>query len=202
MVDENQRDTKHSLLERARQGDAAAWRLMVDIYEPMMSDWLHRFGVPSQEVEDLKQEVLALLFKGLGSFEHQGRTGSFRAWLRTLTINRARTFWRLGKGRPQHWVAIDLHSMVGQLEDPHSDLSRLWDQQHDEYVIRRSLATLAEEFDEQTLLVFKALVLEGRSVRETAQEFGMSVVAVYGAKARVLSRLREMTAFMLDWPAE
>src|SRR4051794_5102410 len=82
--------TRLSLLQRAREGEAFAWRQVVALYQPLIRGWLIRGHVQPQEAEDLTQDVLAVLIKGLPDFAHAGRPGSFRAWLRTIAVNRAR----------------------------------------------------------------------------------------------------------------
>ena len=191
-------DTSPTLLVRARQGDEAAWRDLVAIYQPLLSGWLRRFGVLPQEVDDLTQEVLALVLKGLEGFEHRGSAGSFRAWLRTLTARRAHTFWRLGKGRPQGRVTVNLTGMADELEDPRSDLSQQWDREHNRFVVRRSLEMIAGEVSAQTVRAFQMLVLEDCTVDAVATALHMTPVAVYGAKARVMARLRQKVAELLE----
>src|SRR5262245_6266972 len=94
-------DTQTSLLLRARQGEVAAWQRLVDLYQPLIRGWLVRQQVRPVDVEDLTQDVLAAVVKDLPRFEHAGRPGAFRSWLRTITVNRARAFWRAGAGRVQ-----------------------------------------------------------------------------------------------------
>jgi DNA-directed RNA polymerase specialized sigma24 family protein len=56
--------------------------------------------VPSQDVDDLVQEVLGVVVRELPRFDHAGRPGSFRAWLRAVTVNRLRTSWRSQRAQP------------------------------------------------------------------------------------------------------
>ena len=183
-------DTRTSLLLRARQGDEDAWRRLVDLYRPLVYAWLVRHQVATQDAEDLTQDVLAVVIKELGRFEHAGRPGAFRAWLRTILINQVRHFLRgqrhrLALGSPQpgsDWLE--------QLADPHSGLSQQWDQEHDQQLARRFLAIIQAEFNAATWQVFQMLVLEDRPAAEVAQQLGLTRNAVYVAKARVLARLR------------
>src|SRR5437868_1934355 len=92
--------TRLSVLERARAGDDASWRRLVDLYAPMVRVWLLGVGIEPQDAEDLTQDVLAELVRKLPDFEHAGRTGSFRAWLRLVAVNRAKKFWRAVRCRP------------------------------------------------------------------------------------------------------
>jgi RNA polymerase sigma-70 factor (ECF subfamily) len=190
--------TSKSLLIRARDGEESAWQRIVDLYQPMIQNWLYRQAIQRQEADDLTQDVLALVIKNLKNFAHSGRSGAFRSWLRTITANRAREFWRAGKCRAQAPGGSEFLHMVEQLEDPDSGLSGQWNAEYDDYVLRRLLTLLEEEFEPTTVQAFRRLVFDGERAGTVAAELEMSVAAVYAAKSRVLHRLREEAREILD----
>jgi RNA polymerase sigma-70 factor (ECF subfamily) len=190
--------TQVSLLLRAQQGEQSAWRRLVDLYQPLIRACLLREQVRPQEAEDLTQDVLAVLVKELPGFEHAGRPGSFRAWLRTVTVNRARLYWRAGSGREEAAGGSDALVRLEALADPDSPLSRLWDEEHDAHVLRRLLSLMEQEFEPATLRAFRRLTFDGASGQQVADELSMSVAAVYGARSRVLQRLRQEAEGLLD----
>lgn len=190
--------TRQSLLLRAQAGDAASWERLVSIYEPLIRQWLHRQGVTPQDADDLVQDVLVVLTRQLPSFRHAGRPGSFRTWLRTIAVNRAREFWRAGKVRQQAGGGSTFLQVLEQLDDPESDLSREWDAQHDRHVCQRLLLIIAQDFEPNTLKAFSRLVFDGASGADVAEELGMTRAAVFMAQSRVLKRLREEAAGLLD----
>lgn len=52
-------DTPISLLERLRlRPDDEAWRRLVDLYTPLIRNWLRHHGVDGSDGEDLTQEVV------------------------------------------------------------------------------------------------------------------------------------------------
>lgn len=53
------------------------------------------------------------------------------------------------------------------------------------------LAQLEAEFEPRTVQAFRLLTFEKRKADAIACELGMTVAAVYGARARVLRRLRD-----------
>ena len=89
-------ETSASLLERLRdQPDSAAWTTrLVDLYTPLLRGWLSGRGLQACDVEDLVQDVLAVVVCELPHFRHNRRTGAFRRWLRTILVHRLRDFWR------------------------------------------------------------------------------------------------------------
>src|SRR5690242_15425848 len=82
--------TSGSLLERLRQpNEQEAWNRFADLYTPLLYYWLRRLGLAENDAADLVQEVFVVLLAKLPTFEYQ-KDGTFRGWLRTLTINKYR----------------------------------------------------------------------------------------------------------------
>src|SRR5436305_915680 len=94
-------ETSHSLLERLRsQPDSMGWRRLVELYTPLIRAWMRRHDIPAHDADDLLQEVLSAVVRDLPHFDHDGRCGALRRWLRTITLNRLRNYWRARAGRP------------------------------------------------------------------------------------------------------
>jgi RNA polymerase sigma-70 factor (ECF subfamily) len=191
-------ETSLSLLERLQsRPDAEAWRRVIDIYTPLIRGWLQRDPTLREEADDLTQEVLSVLVKELPRFRRQ-RPGSFRSWLRTITIHRLHELWRDRHRRPQALGHVADDSLLAQLADPASDLSRQWDQEHDRHVVRRLLDLIEPEFTPPTWKAFRRVVLDDAKPVVVAEELGLSVNSVLLAKSRVLKRLREMGRGLID----
>jgi len=192
-------ETSASLLERLRQQpDDRSWQRLVDLYTPLLQGWLRRNSVPAADVDDLVQEVMAVLVRELPDFHYDRQRGSFRGWLRTITANRLRMFWRSRQGRPLATADSDLARKLQELEDPHSALSRLWDREHDRHVAQRLLELIEGEFEPASWRAFQRLALDGARPSTVAAELGISLNAVYLAKYRVLKRLRQEMQGLTD----
>src|SRR5579871_2260984 len=191
--------TSATLLERLRdRADAEAWQRLVDLYSPLLSTWLRRHALQGADVDDLVQEVLATVAREAAQFEHSGRPGAFRHWLRNILANRLREFWRGRRLRPTATADSDFISFLNQLEDPGSGISRLWDQEHDQHIARRLLAMIEPQFAPSTWQAFRRVVLGGAQPNQVATELGLTVNAVFIAKSRVLQRLRQEAGEFLD----
>jgi RNA polymerase sigma-70 factor (ECF subfamily) len=191
-------DTRKSLLLRAQTGEENAWKDLTDLYRPLIVGWLKRQRVAARDVDDLSQEILLGVVKYLPSFEHSGRAGAFRSWLRTIVCSRTIDYWRAIEPGTQAGGAGDATAALQQIEDPHSDLNRRWDEEHDRYVLGCLLDLVAEEFEPATLQAFRRLTLDGVSGAEAAAELGLTVPAVYMAKSRVLKRIRQEAEGLID----
>jgi RNA polymerase sigma-70 factor (ECF subfamily) len=181
--------TSLSLLERARSGSDPDWDRLVGLYRPLIFNWLRRQGLPHDATEELTQDVLMSVFRGLATFAHPGQPGAFRGWLRVITANRGRAYWRANQ--PRAPGGSDFHEQMHQLEDPHSAASQQWDREHDQHIVHRLLEQIEGEFPAKTMRAFRRQVFDGTSATAVAAELEMSVGAVYVAKSRVLARLRK-----------
>jgi RNA polymerase sigma-70 factor (ECF subfamily) len=183
--------TSPSLLDQARGHCAGAWEKLVALYTPLLEAWLTAAGLQPADREDLTQRVLEILVRQLPDFEHSGRRGAFRAWLRGITANLLREFWRTRPG-------TEAGARLEQLSDPDASLSRLWEEQHDRHVLHTLMQLVRPEFTEATWQAFRRLALDGAPARTVAEELGLSVNAVLIAKSRVLTRLRQEARGLVD----
>ena len=139
--------TSLSLLELLKDGsDPSAWQSMLTIYQPLIKKWLGRLGTPESERNDLSQNVLAIVVSKLPDFEHAGRTGSFRAWLRNITRNCLLEFWRKNKFTPVATGKTSFQENLNQLADNTSELSQIWDKEYDEHVLASLLKMIRMNF--------------------------------------------------------
>src|SRR5579872_297805 len=114
--------TSLTLLERLKiHPSAADWQRFHDVYKPLIRGWLNRVPGLRDEADDLSQEILMIVVKEVVAFERQ-REGSFRSWLRRVTVNRIRTYRRKRERRPQTGLQrTETENFLGLLEDPTSD---------------------------------------------------------------------------------
>ena len=191
--------THMSLLARAKEEmGGATWQEFFDIYSSMIDAWLRRRGLQAQDVEDVRQEVMTVVIRELPNFEHNGRTGAFRNWLRTVTANRLRQFWRERTRRKDGADHAYLAEIADQLEDAQSQLSRVWQKEHDDFVLARLLVQVESEFRPSTVEAFRKVALGGQDAEKVADELQMSVNAIRIAQSRVLRSLRQVAAGLVD----
>jgi RNA polymerase sigma-70 factor, ECF subfamily len=184
-----------SLLEGLQHSSSPeSWQRLVDLYTPLVRAWLGRYGVPAHDLDDLTQEVFGAVVRDLPDFQHNARTGALRSWLRTITVNRLRNYWRDRKTRPAAVGGSEFEAALDQLGDAASEFSRQWDEDHDRHVLSRLLDVIRPEFEPATWQAFRLLTLVGKPTAAVAEELGLTANAVRIAKSRVLRRLREEAA--------
>lgn len=183
--------TSLSLLDRLRDDDQSSWRKLTELYTPLIRNWLARGGAPPQEIEDLTQNVMAVVVRRVPEFQRGERTGSFRRWLRTIAVNVLSEFWKSRQRRTQSPGGSEFQHVLDELADPNSGLSRQWDEEHDQHVTRRLLDWIRPQFQDKTWRAFQLVAVAGESPDEVARDLGLTVNAVFIAKSRVLAKLRE-----------
>jgi RNA polymerase sigma-70 factor (ECF subfamily) len=184
--------TSVSLLERLRQPTARqAWQRFVELYTPLLYYWARRLGLQEQDAADLVQEVFTLLVRKLPDFIYN-REKSFRSWLRTVLLNKWREY-RRGKGLPVQPADEELAGLASP------DNVAAWSEaEFQQHLTMRALQLMQAEFQPVTWKACWEHVICGRPAAEVAQELSITVNAVYLAKGRVLRRLRQELAGMLE----
>lgn len=152
----------------------------------------------TSDVEDVVQEVFTVVVRRFPEFQRQPRAGAFRRWLRTITANCLRDHWRR---KNKHAAAVggsDFVSVINQLADTNSGVSKIWDREHDAHVTAYLLGQIRSEFSDKIWRAFQRFALDGLSADDVATELGMSPNAVFIAKSRVMSRLRQHGRGLID----
>jgi RNA polymerase sigma-70 factor (ECF subfamily) len=190
-------DTSASLLDRlAGAPTEADWRRLHELYRPLLEGWVLRAGVPRADADDLIQEVLLAVVRQVGDFERRG-DGAFRGWLRTVLARRITDQLRRLAVRPAAPGGSDLARRLEDLASPASELSRLWDLEHDAHVARQALRVVQADFAPATWQAFRRQVIDGLPPAQAATEAGITLNAALLAKSRVLKRLRQEVAGLI-----
>ncbi len=190
--------TSVSLLDRlkAARPDDSDWNRFEALYRPLIRRWIGRIPGLGSEVDDISQEVLLVLVREIPGFERE-REGSFRAWLRGVTVNRVRVYRRQRYRQPAA-LADQTDGFLDQMADSNSLLAKECDQEHDKHICDTLLAAVRPDFTQSSWDAFQQFALEGRPAADVARGLKMTVNAVIKAKGRVLSRLRQEAGGLLE----
>ncbi|TWU16076.1 RNA polymerase sigma factor [Allorhodopirellula heiligendammensis] len=201
--------TSTSLLQRVQGGEDAGWRLLTQVYGPIVYGWARRSGCQSADAADVMQETFVAVSRTIGKFDRDRAEASFRGWLWTICRNKIRD---LARRRSIRAEAGDLAAggtaaqlAMAQLPLPASAVDSMCEKtvegtlgkspptgadEDSAWVRRRMIEFLRPSFDERTWWMFWETAVIGRSPDTVADEAGVSRWAVYKARARVLHRLR------------
>jgi RNA polymerase sigma-70 factor (ECF subfamily) len=185
--------TRPSLLLRIRESsNDLAWREFVEIYTPLLFAYGQRAGLQPADAADVAQEVLGIIARGANDFEYDPKRGRFRGWLLGVARNRVMKFQ---EQRRRHPLAVSPSSVERALE-PHAaaDDESQWDREYHQRLFAWAAEQVRREFEEKTWQAFWQTAVEDKSGGEVAKALGLSVGAVYIARSRVLSRLKQRVA--------
>jgi RNA polymerase sigma-70 factor (ECF subfamily) len=184
--------TPASLLERVRRpADAESWSRFVKLYTPLIYAWACRAGLRDSDAADLVQDVFLLLVRKLPEFTYKPGM-SFRAWLRTVTLNKYRE-----RGRRR---SVSTVGDAALLEDAaiSDDTEAFWETEYQQHLVGRALRLMQAEFEPSTWKACWEQIVGDKPGAVVAQELGLTPGAVRAAKFRVLCRLRQELAGLLE----
>lgn len=189
--------TSVSLLERlAQSGDDADWQKLIIIYRPFIEKVVLGYPSLASHADDVAQEVMLVLMRELPVFQRQ-RTGSFRSWLRNVTVNQLRIVLR--KNRLERTGgALELEQQIEALADPLSAAAKKWDEEHDRAVLQRVIEVVRPTVNHRTWQAFERYALADEAPAQVAAELEMSLNSVLLAKSRILRRLRDEARGLVD----
>ena len=182
--------TSESLLFRLQDSpdgdiDQNAWEKFVQLYTPLMFHWARKVGLQQSDAADLVQDVLSIVFRRLPDFQYDA-AGSFRGWLKTVTLNK----FREKKRKRVTDVSVASNSVLEQI----SSLQRAestWDLDYGRMLLQQTMEQMEPDFHPGTWQALRAVMAEGMTVDQAAEATGVSVWTIYSAKARLMKRLRE-----------
>lgn len=164
-------------VERARRGDRAAQRALVERYQGPVFALLHRFRGTRDGVEDLAQETFLRVFRELGSFRPAGRA-RLSTWILTIATRLAIDAQRRAKVRDRH---------VPEPPPPVTPPDALLERKALGEAVGRAIAALPEPF--RAALVLR--VYHDRSYAEIAEVLDCDVGTAKSRVGRARQRLKE-----------
>ena len=170
------------LAERIRNGDALAWRELIDRHEPRLRRIARQYRLSSQDTDDVIQ------FTWLRCLEHidqLARADRLHAWLGTIC---RRECLRLAT-KGQRDVPLDESTVIGLI-----DSTRQERDPSAEAVLRDSSARLSRAVtalpDRQRLVLLELLAREGHGYLDVSHRLGLPVGSIGPTWQRALDRLR------------
>ena len=181
-------ETRRTLLQRAKDGsDHDAWDEFVLYYEPFIQRVIRQASIESIDTQDIVQETLLALWKGLSDFEIRPQTGGFRAWLSKLIRNRIIDHVRKNNSRELRCeVAVD--KGVFDKDCSENDVELVIEKEWERYITQTALQNIRDNFSAKAVLAFE-LSLKGKSADEISRELSIKQDSVRTLKNRVKNRV-------------
>lgn len=183
-------DTHPSLLARVRNvGDRSAWAEFVELYAPVVYAYAVRHSLQEADAADFTQDAMLGLMRTLRSFEYDRSKGSFRGWLVTVLRNQLKRDGVKATRQPRGTGDTSALLRLSELPAPPIDETLENDLKLSEF--HWAAQRVRTEFQPNTWAAFWQTTVEGLAVQPVAERLGMTAGAVYVARSRVLSRIRD-----------
>ncbi|MEL7499589.1 MAG: sigma-70 family RNA polymerase sigma factor [Planctomycetota bacterium] len=188
--------TRTTLLDEIRQTHSSdRWNEFFLDYGKLLQRWLIGKNVSSSDAEDIRQETMVTVLQELPKFEHNGRPGAFRLWLKRILTNRMRQVIQKRASRKE--VAC-LDQLVQTLADEHTEISHEFQVEHERFVIEQLLARARNEFTTTRVQLFRELVLEDVPIDQLIEKYQMTRGAIRVQQHRILKWLKKTGAGVVD----
>ena len=173
------------LIQRAREGDDAAFNLVIQAYRKRILGTIARLIGRPEDVEDVGQEVFLRLYFSLD----QLRTPEvFEPWLYRLTVNAAYDYMRKQRRRHESRMA-DLSEQQVLLADAAAGTLR-GNEQNRRKQIQETVQALLSAVPEQDRILLMLKEVEGLSLKELERIYKVNENAIkvrlFRARQRVL----------------
>ena len=189
--------TQPSLLVRLRDNyDQDSWSDFVDVYGPLVHQYLRHCGLQQADALDLTQDVMVTVAAKIKSFQYNPQRGHFRAWLFSVVQNRLRDFWRKRKHQERGEGDTKASDLLAQCPDRDNGDADQWNRHYEQQLFRAAAKQVRDDFQESTWQAFWETAVEGTPAADVAERLRMTRAAVYLAKGRVIARIKEQVRLL------
>lgn len=191
--------TTSTVLERLQRfDDADAWAKFADRFRAPIERFARKQGLSEADSEDVAQETLLGFAKAYRENSYDRTKGRLSTWLFGIAWRRVDHVRRKSeRAFVERTAADDATAFWAGVPDD-AEASRVWDAAWEQALLERCVLRVKAEVQPATFRAFELLVLEKRSVKEVVAELGITRNAVYIAKHRVATRIRELVAELED----
>jgi RNA polymerase sigma-70 factor (ECF subfamily) len=193
--------TRSSLLVRLKANEDSAWHQFADLYGPLVRRWCRYARLRETDIDDIVQEVLKTVHGAIGQLRYERPKDSFRGWLRTITKRKVQDFFRQ-QGHVEQGIGGEAQLFLEQFPADALESENEFDTEERRILVSKALEQVFVGCKAQTQVIFTKVVLEEQDPEEVAKELNVGIHVVYLAKSRILKKLREEFAGLIDLDRE
>ena len=191
MTDIRDQPTSPTLLGQLRHNVSdEAWNRFVDRYAGAIFSWASGIGLQDSDAADVTQEVLLKLLNQLRTFQYQADKGSFRGWLKTVTVNAAKDCGRKLTRSQCDSAGLSKVGNTGGFED----LEKRIEQEYKNELLQQARQIVKAKVQPKTWEAFHMTAELQQSASDAARQLGVPLGDIYVAKSRVIKLLRQTIA--------
>ena len=180
------------LIEKARQGDGAAFNQVVTAYRRRIMGIISRLIGRPEDVEDVAQEAFLRLYFSLDRLRVPE---AFEPWLYRLSVNACYDYLRRSRHRPETRMS-DLSEQQVVMADAAAG-SRVQREEDEQERVRDLVTDMFSAVSEEDRILLTLKEVEGLSLRELEAVYGVNEnalkVRLFRARQRVLKNMNKVT---------
>ena len=183
--------TRASLLRRLRDlADDGSWKEFYERYRRFILQAARRKGLSPQDAEDVLQDTVVSVARGLPNFVYNPALCSFKGWLMTITCRRvADQLRRRGRQVPLADTAGEIPPGSSVADSP---FEPLWEAEWESNLVEVAMDRLRLTVSPRSFQIFDWTVRLGYSTKDTAAAFGVSAGVVRITKLRMWIQMRKL----------
>ena len=176
---------------KAADNDELAWQRFCEHFNPVVVNFARRLGLSTTDAEDAAQEAMLAFLKAFRSGKYQREKGRLSNWLFGVA---RRVILNFRRDQPLERLIADKTTATSywDLIQDDGNIKHSWETEWNRMVLTKCLEQARRELDPKVFKAFELYALSDTPVDKVAQRLSMSRNAVYIAKSRVLSRLRQL----------
>jgi RNA polymerase sigma-70 factor (ECF subfamily) len=183
--------TTTQVLEDLRShSDGAAWKGFSEHFGTVVARFARHCGLSAADAEDAAQETMLIFVRALHEGKYDRQKGRLRDWL--FGIARHATFSLRNQRSREQLVADGTGTSFWDMVQDDRAVEQSWQREWEKMTAARCLEQVRREVDARAMRAFELYAIEEEPAEQVARKLEMSRNAVYIAKSRVLSRLREL----------
>lgn len=184
--------TRASLLLRLQDlDDHSSWMEFFDRYRRFIYGIAIKKGLSRQDAEEVVQDTVISVSRGLPSFSYNPTKGSFKGWLMRVTQHKVvDQFRKLGRQVPMDGLSGESTSTPEAAVD--QPFEAFWEAEWQHNLLQVATDQLRLAVSPRNFQIFDWTVRMGKTAEETAKAFGTSIVLVRVTKFRVLHEFKKI----------
>lgn len=193
--------TSHLLDGLKDPANKVIWQAYVERYRPLVIQYGIRLGLSPTDAEDAAQLSLIEFCTSYQADKYDRTRGRLRDWLFGIARNQVLNYRRRQVARGPILIGDGSSGtdFFNALPDE-DNMAKAWDEEWRQAVMRQCLAAVRTEVEARTFEAFELFALQDQPAEKVAAKLGITANAVFGAKRRVLRRIRELLPTLQeDW---
>lgn len=193
--------TRASLLGRLKDwDDNASWRDFFNTYWKLIYGFALQRGLTHSEAEEVVQETVLAVAKGIQGFTYDPAKCAFKTWLLTVTRSKIANQF---KKRARHPVAVgpagedpDHTPLLERVPDDQQQSlwDRAWEEDWQKNLMDAAIQRVKRSVPIEHYQMFDLFVLKSWPAKDVAKTLGVTIAHVYVAKHRIAKLIRKEVA--------